>query len=148
MLVQECEKCRPIQILLVEDNPSDAELTLETLKFGKLRNSVCVVENGEEALRFLRRSGGFTQAPRADLVLLDLNLPRKNGREVLAEMKSDVELREIPVVVLTASQVDKDIMITYELKEGCYLLKPLDFGQFLDAIRSIGHFGLSVVEPS
>jgi len=145
MRLQECNTGRSIQILLVEDSPGDAELTIETLKFGGLLNQVCVVEDGEEAMEFLRHCGSFAQAPHPDLVLLDLNLPRKNGREVLAEMKADTELRKIPVVVLTASQVDQDILSSFSLNAGCYLSKPLDFAQFLEAIRCIGRFDLTVV---
>ncbi len=148
MILREYGQSRPIQILLVEDNPSDAELTMETLTFGKLRNPMCLVEDGEEAMKLLRRKDSFAHAPRPDLILLDLNLPRKDGRQVLAEMKADAQLREIPVVVLTASQVDRDILSTYKLDEGCYLTKPLVFGQFLEAVRSIGRFGLTVVDES
>ena len=123
MKLRECDRGRPIQILLVEDNPSDAELTVESLRFGRLDNRLCVVEDGEEAMSFLRRRNGFAQAPRPDLILLDLNLPRKNGREVLTEIKADASLKDIPVVILTSSEYDRDVVGAFGLNAGCYLTK-------------------------
>lgn len=139
------EQGNPIEILLVEDSPSDTELTLEALKDFKVRNNVSVVEDGEQAMQFLRREGSFAQAPRPDLIMLDLNLPRKDGREVLADIKSDGRLKTIPVVVLTTSRADQDILRAYELNANCYINKPVDFNQFLDVVRSIESFWLFVV---
>ncbi len=136
---------RPIEILLVEDSPSDTELTLEALKDFKVRNHVCVVEDGVEALDFLHRRDKYVNAPRPDLIMLDLNLPRKDGREVLAEIKKDEELRMIPVVVLTTSRAEQDILKAYQLNANCYITKPVDFGQFLEVIKSIETFWLFVV---
>ncbi len=136
---------RPTRILLVEDNPNDAELTVETLKSAKMHNPLNIVEDGIEAMDFLLRRDRYTQAPRPDLVLLDLNLPRMNGRQVLSEMRADAGLKDIPVLVLTASQDDRDILETYKMNKRCYLTKPLDMRKFLDAVRSIEQFWLSVV---
>ena len=136
------QKDRPIEILLVEDSPSDTELTVEALKDGKVSSRLSTVEDGEQALRFLRRQGSFTEAPRPDLILLDLNLPRKDGREVLAEVKADPDLRTIPVVVLTTSQSEPDIRRAYELQANCFITKPVDFARFLDVVRSIEQFWL------
>lgn len=136
---------RPIEILLVEDSPSDTELTLEALKDGKISNNLNIVEDGVQALDFIHRRNIHSQAPRPDLILLDLNLPRKDGREVLAEIKADANLRRIPVVVLTTSRADTDILCAYNLNANCYITKPVDFKQFLDVVRSIEHFWLSVV---
>jgi two-component system, chemotaxis family, response regulator Rcp1 len=139
------EETRPIEILLVEDSPSDTELTLEALKDFKVRNHVSVVEDGVQALAFLRRQGSFAQAPRPDLIMLDLNLPRKDGREVLADIKGDEQLKAIPIVVLTTSRADQDILRAYQLNANCYINKPVDFNQFLEVIRSIESFWLYVV---
>jgi len=136
---------RPIEILLVEDSPSDTELTLEALKDFKVRNHVSVVEDGVQALDFLRRRGAHAQAPRPDLIMLDLNLPRKDGREVLAEIKADENLRTIPTVVLTTSRAEQDILRAYQLSANCYITKPVDFNQFLEVIKSIETFWLYVV---
>ncbi len=136
---------RAIQILLVEDSPSDTELTIEALRDGKVSNNLSVVEDGVQALQFLRREARFTQAPRPDLILLDLNLPRKDGREVLGELKADPNLRTIPVVVLTTSRADQDILKAYQLNANCYITKPVDFKQFIEVVRSIEHFWLTVV---
>jgi len=136
---------RPIEILLVEDSPSDTDLTLEALKDFKVRNHVSVVEDGVLALQFLRRQGPYAEAPRPDLIMLDLNLPRKDGREVLAEIKKDDNLRLIPVVVLTTSRADQDILRSYQLNANCYITKPVDFNQFLEVVRSIEAFWLFVV---
>ncbi len=136
---------RPIEILLVEDSPSDTDLTLEALKDFKVRNHVSVVEDGMQAMQFLRRQEPFAQAPRPDLIMLDLNLPRKDGREVLAEIKADQALRAIPVVVLTTSRAEQDILRAYQLNANCYITKPVDFNQFLEVVRSIEAFWLFVV---
>ncbi len=139
------EGCRPIEILMVEDNPGDVRLTVEALKEGKVRNNFHTVEDGVEALAFLRRQGPYADAPRPDLVLLDLNLPKKNGREVLAEIKEDPELRRIPVVILTVSQAEQDILKSYNLHANCYITKPVDLDQFLEVVKSIENFWLTVV---
>jgi two-component system, chemotaxis family, response regulator Rcp1 len=139
------EETRPIEILLVEDSPSDTELTLEALRDFKVRNHVSVVEDGVQAMQFLRRQGPYAEAPRPDMILLDLNLPRKDGREVLAEIKADDHLQSIPVVVLTTSRADQDILRAYQLNANCYIQKPVDFNQFLEVVRSIESFWLFVV---
>jgi CheY-like chemotaxis protein len=139
------EMGRPIEILLVEDSPSDANLTKEALREGRLINNLRVVPDGEQALAFLRRQPPFAAAPRPDLILLDLNLPRKDGREVLEEIKSDNALRCIPVVVLTTSREESDVMAAYGRNANCYVTKPVDLDQFIDAIRSIDHFWLNIV---
>ena len=136
---------RPIEILLVEDSPSDTDLTLEALKDFKVRNHVSVVEDGVQALQFLRRQPPYVQAPRPDLIMLDLNLPRKDGREVLAEIKADGSLKTIPIVVLTTSRAEQDILHAYKLNANCYITKPVDFNQFLEVVRSIETFWLFVV---
>ena len=136
---------RPIEILLVEDSPSDTELTVEALREAKMRNHLNTVEDGVQALAFLRRQGQFTNAPRPDLIMLDLNLPRRDGREVLAEIKADQDLRTIPVVVLTTSRAEQDVLRAYNLHANCYITKPVDFEQFLDVVRSIESFWLFVV---
>ncbi len=136
---------RAIEILLVEDSPSDTELTIEALKDGKVANHLSVVEDGVQAIDFLRRRNEYSQAVRPDLILLDLNLPCKDGREVLAELKADEDLKKIPVVVLTTSRADRDILCAYQLSANCYITKPVDFKQFLEVVRSIEHFWLSVV---
>ena len=136
---------RPIEILLVEDSPSDTDLTLEALKDFKVRNHVSVVDDGVLALQFLRREGPYADAPRPDLIMLDLNLPRKDGREVLAVIKTDDDFKTIPVVVLTTSRADQDILRAYQLNANCYITKPVDFNQFLEVVRSIETFWLVVV---
>ncbi len=136
---------RPVEILLVEDSPSDAELTVEALREAKVRNRLSLVEDGEQALQFLRRKGRFAAAPRPDLIMLDLNLPRKDGREVLAEIKEDGDLKAIPVVVLTTSRAEQDVLRAYRLHANCYITKPVDFKQFLAVVRSIESFWLYVV---
>ncbi|MFA4901125.1 MAG: response regulator [Desulfobaccales bacterium] len=137
--------CRPIEILMVEDNPGDVRLTVEALKEAKVRNNFHTVEDGVEAMAYLRRQGPYAEAPRPDLVLLDLNLPKKNGREVLAEIKEDPELRRIPVVILTVSQAEQDILKSYNLHANCYITKPVDLDQFLEVVKSIENFWLTVV---
>jgi CheY-like chemotaxis protein len=136
---------KPIEILLVEDSPSDTQLTIEALKEGKVANNLTRVEDGVDAMAFLRRQGRHAQAPRPDLILLDLNLPRKDGREVLEELKRDPDLKIIPVVVLTTSRAEQDVLQSYQLHANCYISKPVDFQQFIDVVRSIEHFWLSVV---
>jgi len=139
------EQGRPIEILLVEDNPGDVRLTIEALKEGKVRNNLAIAKDGVEALAYLRREGSHASANRPDLILLDLNLPRKDGREVLAEIKEDPVLRRIPVVVLTTSKAEEDILRTYDLHANCYITKPVDLEQFISVVRSIDDFWLSVV---
>jgi CheY-like chemotaxis protein len=138
-------EARPIEILLVEDSPSDAEFTVEALKEAKVRNHLSLVEDGVQAMEFLRRQGQYTKAPRPDLIMLDLNLPRKDGREVLAELKADANLKMIPVVVLTTSRAEEDVLRAYQLHANCYITKPVDFQQFLSVVRSIESFWLFVV---
>ena len=137
---------RPIEILLVEDNLGDARLTQEALREAKVRNRLSHVRDGVEALAFLRREGACAEAPRPDLILLDLNLPRKDGREVLAEIKQDDALRRIPVVVLTVSKADEDILRAYNLNANCYITKPVDLDQFIKVVRSIENFWLAIVK--
>jgi two-component system response regulator len=137
---------RPIEILLVEDSPSDTDLTVAALSAAKVANRLSVVEDGVQAMEFLRRQGVYAQAPRPDLILLDLNLPRKDGREVLAELKADNSLRAIPVVVLTTSQAEKDVLQAYTLQASCYVTKPVDFQQFLEVVKAVEGFWLTVVK--
>jgi len=136
---------RAIEILLVEDNPGDVRLTIEGLNEGKVRNNLHVARDGVEALDFLRRQGRFPDAVRQDLILLDLNLPRMDGREVLAEIKSDPDLKTIPVVVLTTSRAEQDILHSYQLQANCYITKPVDLEQFITVVRSIEDFWLTIV---
>ena len=136
---------KPLEILLVEDNPADVRLTQEAFRDGKIRNSLCVVKDGVEAMDFLLRRGKYADAVRPDLILLDLNLPRKDGREVLGEIKADPSLMRIPVVVLTTSKAEMDIVKTYDLHANCYVVKPVDFDQFIHVIHSIENFWLSAV---
>ena len=135
-----------IDVLLVEDNPGDVRLTREALKDAKVRNNLYVVETGDEAIAFLRQEGRFAQLPRPDLILLDLNLPRKNGREVLKEIKSDADLKRIPVVVLTSSDDEKDIVKSYDLGANCYVTKPVDLDQFMNVVKSIDSFWVTIVK--
>ena len=137
---------RPVKILLVEDNPGDVRLTQEAFKENKVRNSLSVVEDGLEAMAFLHRAGKYTEAPRPDLILLDLNLPKKDGREVLAEIKEDPKLKSIPVVVLTTSKAEEDIIKSYNLHANCYITKPVDLEQFITVVKSIEDFWLTVVK--
>jgi len=136
----------PIEILLVEDSPSDVRLTQEALKEEKLHNNLHVVSDGVEAMAFLRREGKYAKAPRPDLILLDLNLPKKDGREVLKEIKDDDHLKSIPVVVLTVSKAEEDVLKTYHLHANCYITKPLDLHQFSRVVRSIKDFWLTIVK--
>ena len=137
---------RPVEILLVEDNPGDVDLTRETLQDSKLLNHMNVVGNGVEAMAYLRRQGKYAEATRPDLVLLDLNLPKKNGREVLAEVKADDQLRRIPVVVLTTSCAEQDILQTYDLHANCYITKPVNLDQFSAVVRAIEEFWFTIVK--
>ena len=137
---------RPIEVLLVEDNPGDVRLTAEALQEGKVWNRLSVAPDGVEALAFLRRLGTYVAAPRPDVILLDLNLPKKDGREVLAEIKNDPKLRAIPVVILTTSKAEEDIVRTYDLHANCYITKPVDLDQFLRVVKAIEDFWLCVVK--
>ncbi len=137
---------RPIEILLVEDNVGDARLTLEAFQEGKVTNNLSVVRDGVEALAYLRREGAYANAVQPDLVLLDLNLPRKDGREVLAEIKADERLKRIPVVVLTTSAAEEDVARAYGNHANCYITKPVDLDQFLRVVQSIESFWLSLVK--
>lgn len=137
---------RGIEILLVEDNPGDVRLTQEALKDGKILNNLNVVSDGVEAMAFLHREGKFADAPRPELILLDLNLPKKDGREVLAEIKSQPNLKRIPVVILTSSAAEQDIFKSYNLHANCYVTKPVDLDQFIHVVKSIEQFWLTVVK--
>lgn len=139
-------KIEPIEILLIEDNPGDADLAREALDGSKVRNTLHVVGDGVEAMNFLRRTGSHASAPRPDLILLDLNLPKKDGREVLAEVKSDADLKRIPVVILTTSNDEADILRTYNLHANCFITKPIDLNQFIKVVRSIEDFWLCIVK--
>ena len=137
---------KPIEILLVEDNPADVRLTEEALKEGKVLNNLSVVKDGVEALDFLRRKGKYADAPRPDLILLDLNLPKKNGHEVLAEIKEDPNFKRIPIVILTVSKDEQDIMESYNLHANCFITKPVDLDQFINVVRSVENFWLTIVK--
>lgn len=136
---------RHIEILLVEDSPADILLTREAFQQNRIANTLHVTEDGIDAMDFLYKRGKHASAPRPDLILLDLNLPRKNGREVLAEIKADSGLRSIPIVVLTTSSADEDILQAYDLNANCYVVKPVGFDNFMAAVQSIRHFWFSVV---
>ncbi len=137
--------CRPIEILLVEDNPGDADLAKEALEVSKMYNHLHHVADGEAALAFLRRQEPYTDAVMPDLILLDLNLPKKDGREVLSEIKSDSRFKRIPVVILTTSTSEEDVLRSYDLHANCYITKPIDFHQFAKVVQSIEAFWLSIV---
>jgi chemotaxis family two-component system response regulator Rcp1 len=137
---------RPIEILLVEDNPGDVDLTREMVEASKVRNVIRNVSDGVEALAYLRREPPYTTAARPDLILLDLNIPKKDGRTVLSEIKQDADLKDIPVVVLTTSEAESDILRSYQLHANCYITKPVDLGKFTTIIRSIEDFWLTVVK--
>lgn len=139
------ELVKPIEILLVEDNPGDVRLTIEALKEAKVINHLTVVRDGVEALAFLRRQDPYATAPRPHLIVLDLNLPKKDGREVLADIKADDTLKRIPVVVLTTSQDEQDVLKSYNLHANCYITKPVDLDQFVRVVRSIEDFWLGIV---
>jgi len=140
------KRIRPVEILLVEDNPGDIRLTKEAMKEAKIINNLNVVEDGVEALAYLRKKGKFKGANRPDLILLDLNLPKKNGREVLAEIKQDINLKQIPVVILTVSRAEEDVLKTYELHANCFITKPVDMDQFIKVVKSIEDFWFSIVK--
>ena len=140
------DNTEPIKILLVEDNPGDARLAVEALKDSKIRNNLYHVEDGVEAMRFLRRDEGYADVPLPDLILLDLNLPRKDGREVLAEIKEDPRLRLIPVVVMTSSEGERDLVRSYGLHANAYVVKPIDLDRFIEVVRAIEDFWFSIVK--
>lgn len=136
---------KQIEILLVEDNEGDARLAKEALKESKIKNEIHVVADGVEAMAFLRKEGAYAGSPRPDLVLLDLNLPKKDGRQVLAEIKSDEHLKRIPVVILTTSKDEEDVLRTYNLHANCYITKPIDLDQFVKVVRSVEDFWFTIV---
>ena len=136
----------PINILLVEDNPGDVRLTLEAFKEGKVNNEIRVVNDGVEALAYLRQEGQYADVQQPDVILLDLNLPKKDGYEVLAEIKQDPDLKRIPVVILTTSEAERDILQTYYMHANCYITKPVDLDQFITVVKSIETFWLNVVK--
>jgi chemotaxis family two-component system response regulator Rcp1 len=144
--MNEQERTTPVEILLVEDNPGDVRLTQEALKESKVTNNLSVAEDGVEALAFLKREGKYADAPHPDLLLLDLNLPKKDGRELLEEIKADENLRRIPVVVLTTSKAEEDILRMYDQHANCYITKPIDFDQFIEVVKSIEDFWLTIVK--
>jgi len=144
--MNDLSEARPVEILLVEDDEGDVLLTTEALEATEFTNNMHVARNGEEALRFLRREGGHADAPRPDIVLLDLNLPRVDGREVLAQVKADDDLRRIPIVVLTTSEAEEDILRSYDLHANAYVTKPVDFDRFLQVIQRIDEFFVTVVK--
>ncbi len=137
---------RPIQILLVEDNPGDVRLTKEALKEAKVRNTLHVAMDGEEAIAFLKREGKYAGAVRPDVIMLDLNLPKKGGLEVLRDIKADEALKRIPVVIVTTSSAEQDIVRSYNLHANCYVTKPVDLGQFLEVVKAIDSFWLTIVK--
>jgi len=142
----ECMELEIVDVLLVEDDPGDILMTREAFQQHKIQNKLHVVTDGEQALQFLRQTGEYAKAPRPGLVLLDLNLPRRSGHEVLAELKEDPELRVIPVVILTTSQAEEDILRSYSLHANAYVSKPVDFERFMDVIRQIDSFFVTVVK--
>jgi two-component system, chemotaxis family, response regulator Rcp1 len=144
--IDKTEVGRPIDILLVEDNPADVRLTVEALKEAKISNHLFVARDGREALNWLRGKEDFSDPLRPDIILLDLNLPKKDGREVLAEIKNDPQLKRIPVVVLTTSKAHEDIARSYDLHANCFITKPVDFDKFIEVVKSIEDFWLSVVK--
>ncbi|MBI5359604.1 MAG: response regulator [Planctomycetes bacterium] len=137
---------KPIDILLVEDDPGDARLTKEAMKDTKLRNNIFHVTDGEEAMAFLRKEGRYADVPCPDLILMDLNLPKRNGIEVLAEIKNNKNLKRIPVVILTVSSAEEDILKSYNLHANCYITKPIDLNQFMNVVKSIEDFWLTIVK--
>ena len=140
------ENLKSVEILLIEDNPGDARLTQEALKDGKVRNILHIVYDGEEATDFLFKRNQYKNASRPDLIILDLNLPKKNGQEVLAEIKADDNLRSIPVIILTISKQEQDIVRSYNLHANCFIIKPIDLNQFFEVIKSIEDFWLTLVK--
>ncbi|NJL23389.1 MAG: response regulator [Leptolyngbyaceae cyanobacterium SM1_3_5] len=137
---------RSIEILLVEDSPGDVRLTQEVLQEGKIHNNLSVVEDGIQALNFLRKKPPYLNTPHSDLILLDLNLPKKDGREVLEEIKTDPHLRRIPIVILTTSEAEEDIVKAYDLHANCYITKPIDLDQFIQVVKLIEQFWLTIVK--
>jgi len=137
---------RPVEILLVEDNPGDVRLTLEALKDGKLTNRLTVVQDGPAALSLLRREGCYANSKRPDIIILDLNLPKMHGSEILAELKSDERFKSIPIVILTTSKADEDVLKSYRLHANCYITKPVDLDEFIRVVKSIEDFWLSLVK--
>ena len=137
---------KPIEVLLIEDSPGDVRLTKEALKEGKILNNLNVVNDGVEAMGFLKKEGEYQISPTPDLILLDLNMPKKDGREVLAEIKADTKLKSIPVVILTTSSAEEDILKSYDLHANCYITKPVDLDQFIKVVKSINDFWLNIVE--
>ena len=146
MAINIAENATPIEILLVEDSPGDVRLTQEALRAAKVQNNLTIVSDGVEATSFLLRQGKYADAPRPDLVLLDLNLPKKSGREVLEEIKLDPSLKSIPVVILTTSAAEEDILRSYQLHANCYITKPVDLDQFLKVVKTIDNFWLAIVK--
>lgn len=140
------ESVHPIEILLVEDNPGDARLAKEALKESKLKNNLYIADDGVEAMDFLYQKGKYKDMPRPDLVILDLNLPKKDGREVLADIKNDDDLKRIPVVILTISKAEEDILKSYNLHANCFISKPIDLDQFIKVVKSIEDFWLTIVK--
>lgn len=137
---------KPIEILLIEDNPGDIRLTVEALNESKIINNLNIVMDGEEALNYLKKKGKFSGRKRPELILLDLNLPKKDGREILAEIKADENLKLIPVVILTTSEAEEDILKTYQLHANCYITKPVNIDQFIKVVQTIGDFWFSIVK--
>jgi CheY-like chemotaxis protein len=144
--VIQTEEIKPIHILLVEDSAADVDLTIEAMKDAKVRNTLAVAKDGVEAMAYLRQEGDYAGEPIPDIVLMDLNMPRKDGREVLAEMKADSNLKTIPVVILTTSRAEADILKTYQLHANCYVTKPVDLDQFMTVVQSIEDFWLTIVK--
>jgi len=139
------EQLKPIEILLAEDNPGDIRLTQEAFKEGKIKNNLHVTKDGIEAIEFLRHEGEYSDSPRPDLILLDLNMPRKGGKEVLEEIKADEDLRRIPVVILTTSKAEEDIVRSYDLHANCFITKPVDMNQFIEVVKFIENFWFTIV---
>ena len=144
--MNQVDKAQLINILLVEDNIGDIRLTQEVFKQGKIKNILHVVMDGEEAVNYLKKKGKYKKAETPDIILLDLNLPKKDGKEVLAEIKADKDLKRIPVIILTTSSAQQDIMSTYSNHANCYIMKPVDFNQFISIVRTIEDFWLSIVK--
>jgi chemotaxis family two-component system response regulator Rcp1 len=136
----------PVEILLIEDNPGDVRLTVEALKESKIINNLNVIYDGIEAIKYLKKQGEYKDKPRPELILLDLNLPKKDGREILAEIKQDNDLKRIPVVILTTSNAEEDIIKTYQLHANCYISKPVDIEQFIKIVKAVGDFWFSIVK--
>ena len=146
MSTQTTINTKPVEILLVEDNPGDARLTLEGFKDAKVQNNISIVEDGVEAMAFLRREEDYANAARPDLILLDLNMPKKDGRQVLTEIKADENLKDIPVLVFTTSSAEADILKSYNLQANAFITKPIDFGEFLSVVKSLEEFWLTIVK--